>query len=108
MFVELIRPLADHKPGDLIEVDPAAADTLSRRGYTRQPDVGKSLADFLACLQAKNRTRLADVYRTVEQKAALGSETGAEGGFLIPDELLAEILFPIRNSIFRSPPSSPR
>ena len=103
MFVELTRPLADHRPGDLIEVDPAAARTLADKGYTRPAnESAKSLPDFLRAVRAHDTARLAAVYGSHEAKTALGTETGAHGGFLIPDDFLPEILFPLQDTLFRS------
>jgi hypothetical protein len=108
MFVELLRPLADHQPGDLLEVDRAAARALAQRGYTKNLPASPSLIGFLRAVQLQDVARLREVYGSVEAKASLGTETGAAKGFLIPTELLPEILFPTQQSLFRSRPSSRR
>ena len=36
MFVELMKPLVNQQPGDVIDLEPNIADTLAAKGYVRR------------------------------------------------------------------------
>jgi len=50
----------------------------------------KSLGNFLLCVHKNNVKRLTEVYGST--KAALAEESGATGGYLVPDEYIPEVL----------------
>lgn len=87
----------------------AKAQTLSRRNGTKmmfgesgEGDVkGKTFGDWLLCVRRNDQKRLHDVYGShfvgwgggdSEGKAAMNTQTGAQGGFTVPAEFYGELM----------------